>query len=74
MCVHVHVRVCRSKALADMLFKTTVLGGRYLREILGRMATKAAQSNIYLEPRVSIYARSYKEWAELADWFEEVSK
>jgi len=59
----------RSKALADLLFKTTVLGGRYLHEILGRMATKAGRSNMFLEPRISIYARSPSEWTELAEWF-----
>jgi len=60
----------RSKALADLLFKTTVLGGRYLKEIISRMAAKAAPHNIFLEPRVSIYARKYAEWFDLADWFE----
>ena len=59
----------RSKALADMLFKTSVLGGRYLKEIIGRMADKAMQHNVFLEPRISIYARSYGEWEELAQWF-----
>ena len=49
-----------------MLFKTTVLGGAYLREIVGRMATKAAKNHIFLEPRVSIYARKPSEWHELA--------
>ena len=34
------------------------------------MADKAQQSNIFLEPRVSVYARKYGEWAELGDWFE----
>lgn len=46
-----------------------VLGGRYLHEILGRMATKAGRSNMFLEPRISIYARSPSEWTELAEWF-----
>jgi AMP deaminase len=60
----------RSKALADLLFKPQILGGRYLKEIISRMADKAQQSNIFLEPRVSVYARKYGEWAELGDWFE----
>jgi hypothetical protein len=35
----------RSKALADLLFKPTVLGGRYLKEILTRMADKVSHSS-----------------------------
>lgn len=61
----------RSKKLADMLFKTSILGGKYLKEIVHRMAAKAEKQNVYLEPRVSIYARKYGEWAELAKWFAE---
>lgn len=60
----------RSKKLADMLFKTSVLDGRYLKEIIHRMAEKAMRHNIFLEPRVSIYARSHGEWEELAQWFD----
>jgi AMP deaminase len=57
-----------------MLFKTGPLGGRYLREIVSRSAKRAAKRNVYLEPRVSIYARSADEWAELAAWFDRAGR
>ena len=65
-----HFLPFRSKQLADMMFKIQPLGGKYLREIVARVAGRAKQQNVYLEPRVSIYARKYGEWEELAEWFD----
>ena len=49
----------RSKKLADMLFKTSVLDGAYLKEIVKRMADKAAKHSVRGTPVTPVTSITY---------------
>ena len=45
------------------------MGGRYFAEIVKEVAIDLAESKYqHVEPRLSIYGRSYDEYQRLADW------
>ena len=48
---------CRSDDTWQVPKTCHLTGGKYLEEIVSRTAANRAKRNVYLEPRISIYAR-----------------
>jgi len=66
-----HYNPFGKESLRNLFLKTDGIGaGKFLRELLTEVIneTEKAGHNVLLEPRLSIYGKSEKEWVTLAAW------